>query len=254
MTKCRIEAVDKTWVSPHLGHEMTVRLYGDCGKAVLVFPQQEGHYFDFENFGMLESCRPFIEQGIIRLFCVDSVDCQSWANYSIAPGARALRHERYHAYLVKEVMPFIQRACGTPGRKSLTLGCSMGGFHAANLFFRRPDLVDGIISLSGIFDLRIFIGDYMDEAVYFNSPLHYLTNLSDPEYIDLYRESQIIIGVGQGSWEEDAIAQARALGEILAAKKVPAWIDYWGFDVSHDWPWWQKQLAYFLEHLYELKK
>jgi hypothetical protein len=27
---------------------------------------------------------------------------------------------------------------------------------------------------------------------------------------------------------------------------VGAWCDFWGFDVSHDWPWWKRQIAYFL--------
>ena len=29
-------------------------------------------------------------------------------------------------------------------------------------------------------------------------------------------------------------------------KNIPAWIDYWGYDVNHDWPWWRKQMPYFL--------
>ena len=28
---------------------------------------------------------------------------------------------------------------------------------------------------------------------------------------------------------------------------------YWGFDVAHDWDWWQKQLPYFLNHLADEK-
>jgi esterase/lipase superfamily enzyme len=30
---------------------------------------------------------------------------------------------------------------------------------------------------------------------------------------------------------------------------VPAWFDYWGYDVNHDWPWWRRQLPYFLGKL-----
>ena len=25
--------------------------------------------------------------------------------------------------------------------------------------------------------------------------------------------------------------------------------DFWGYDVEHDWPWWKKQIRYFLPYL-----
>ncbi len=33
---------------------------------------------------------------------------------------------------------------------------------------------------------------------------------------------------------------------LLRAKNIPAWIDFWGHDVNHDWPWWHKQRITFL--------
>ena len=90
----------------------------------------------------------------------------------------------------------------------------------------------------------------MDETVYFNSPLAYLRNLNDSWYIDRYRESDIIICAGQGAWEEPMVADTLALKRILDEKHIPAWIDLWGYDVNHDWPWWQKMMPYFLEKLF----
>jgi esterase/lipase superfamily enzyme len=37
--------------------------------------------------------------------------------------------------------------------------------------------------------------------------------------------------------------------QILQDKNVPAWTDYWGHDVDHDWPWWRKMLPHFLEKM-----
>ncbi|MGC9358076.1 MAG: hypothetical protein ACP5GX_09420, partial [Anaerolineae bacterium] len=68
-------------------------------------------------------------------------------------------------------------------------------------------------------------------------------------YLDRYRESQIVICVGQGAWEEDHIRETRALEGVLQDLDVPAWVDYWGHDVNHDWPWWRKQLPYFLDKM-----
>jgi esterase/lipase superfamily enzyme len=126
---------------------------------------------------------------------------------------------------------------------------SMGGYHSANFFFRHPDIFDSLISMSGLFQLRMFTGDYMDENVYFNSPLHYLPNMEDPWYLERYRRSRIIISAGQGAWEDEMVRDVNEMRRVLEQKNIPAWIDLWGGDVNHDWPWWHKQLPYFLGKL-----
>jgi esterase/lipase superfamily enzyme len=89
----------------------------------------------------------------------------------------------------------------------------------------------------------------MDDNVYFNSPLDYLPNLNDPWYLDRYRQSHIIVAVGQGAWEDEMIVDTRLLQKILEQEDIPHWIDFWGYDVNHDWPWWRKMLPYFLDTL-----
>lgn len=238
------------WWSPHLQQDMELKVYGYYGKPVVVFPAQGGRFFDFENFGMITAIAPYIEDGKIKVFCVDSIDSQSWANFNSHPADRARRHEDYDRYIVHEVAPFIRQHCANTPEKFLTTGCSMGGYHAGNFFFRHPDIFDTMICLSGLFQLEMFVGDYSDELVYFNSPLQFLPNLNDPWYLDQYRQSQIIVCVGQGAWEDAMLHDAHRLKEILATKNIPAWIDFWGYDVNHDWPWWQRQLPYYLGNLF----
>lgn len=125
----------------------------------------------------------------------------------------------------------------------------MGAYHAPNFFFRHPDVFGGVIALSGILRLNLFIGDYMDETVYFNSPLDYLRNLTDETYLDQYRQSTIIICSGQGAWEGPMLGDAHELKALLEGKQIPCWVDIWGNDVNHDWPWWRKMMPYFLEKL-----
>lgn len=237
------------WWSPSLGQDMELKVYGHYGKPVLVFPAQSGRFFDYENFGMVEAVRGSIDGGKVKLFTVDSVDAQSWANWDTHPADRARRHEDYDRYIVQEVAPLIRQNCGDYGGKFFTTGCSMGAYHAANFFFRHPDVFDGTIALSGLYQLRMFVGDYMDDLVYFNSPLSYLPNLNDPWYLDQYRQSEIIVCCGQGAWEDAMLEDTRRLGSILEAIGVPAWIDIWGSDVNHDWPWWRKMMPYFLDKL-----
>lgn len=134
------------------------------------------------------------------------------------------------------------------GEMFLATGCSMGGFHAANFFFRRPDIFDTLISLSGIYYASYFMPNYHDPLVYDNSPQDYLANMPDDHpYIDIYRNRNIILCVGQGNWEEELLDSTRKLDALLRSKNISAWVDYWGFDSAHDWVWWRKQIVYFME-------
>ncbi|HLF73348.1 MAG TPA: alpha/beta hydrolase-fold protein [Anaerolineales bacterium] len=237
------------WFSPVLGHDMELNVYGYYGKPVLVFPAQASSFHEFEDFGMIGVLAPFIESGQIKIFTVNSLDGQSWANWWAHPADRARRHQDYDHYIVEEVVPFMRRHCGDTTQKFLNTGVSMGAYHAANFFFRHPDLFDTVIALSGLYRLNMFVGDYMDDNVYFNTPLAYLRNLEDPWYLDQYRQSRIIIAVGQGAWEDDMLTDTLALKRILEEKNIPHWVDIWGHDVNHDWPWWHKMLPYFLGKL-----
>jgi esterase/lipase superfamily enzyme len=229
--------------------DMELKVYGHYGKPVIVFPTQGGRFFEFEDFKMVEAIGSFIENGAIKLFTVDSIDNQTWSNFSIHPSDRARRHEAYDQYITNEVAPFIRDHCSQTPLKFLSTGCSMGAYHSANFFFRHPDIFDSLVSLSGPLSLKLFIGDYMDENVYLNSPISYLQNLDDPWYLDQYRQSKIVVCTGQGAWEEPMIEDAYLLKGILEGKSIPAWIDFWGRDVNHDWPWWRMMLPYFLTKL-----
>jgi esterase/lipase superfamily enzyme len=237
------------WFSHNLNQEMELKVYGQSGKPLLVFPPQGGRFFDYENFGMIHAIHPWIDDDLVKVFTVDSVDNQSWANNDAHPADRARRHEDYDRYITEEVMPFIHRHGAGYEGKIMVTGASMGAYHACNFFFRHPDFFDGVIALSGIYKLNMFIGDYMDDLVYFNSPLAYLPGNQDEWYLTQYRQSHIIICVGQGAWEDEMIKDTREMQRILEEKDIPFWIDYWGTDVNHDWPWWQKQLPYFLDQI-----
>jgi esterase/lipase superfamily enzyme len=236
----------KQW-SPSLNQDMELKVYGHAGKAMVVFPTSGGRFYQYEDFGMVEACRPFIDEGKIKIFAVDSVDHQTWFNHGAHPADRARRHNDYDRYIVEEVAAFIQEH-GSSTDKYVATGCSLGAYHAANFFFRHPDIFDTVIARSGLYSLHFSVGDYMDENVYFNSPLAYLPELEDDWYLDQYRQSQIIICSGQGAWE-DGQDDAHAIQSILGSKGVPCWVDFWGHDVNHDWPWWRKQMPYFLGHL-----
>ncbi len=241
------------WWSPHLNRDMALKVYGHWGKPFVVFPCSRGRYFDYEGMGMIDAVAGFIDAGKIKLFCVDSVDESSWYNFAASPADRNARHEAYDRYVAQEVIPFIRDHCRSPQERPMTNGCSMGAYHSVNFFLKHPDLFEGTIALSGLYRLdrpefQLSAGDL--PAVYFNSPLSYLPGLADPAYLALYRRSRIVVCVGQGAWEEETGEDTRGLDDLFREKAVPAWVDFWGPDVNHDWPWWYRQMKTFLGELY----
>ncbi|RMF54227.1 MAG: transposase [Bacteroidetes bacterium] len=232
------------WERPNLVHPIRLNRYGTQGMPLLAFPAQEGNHRNWEDFGLLNVLAPYIEAERLQVFTLDSYDAESWTSRTLPPHERGPRYEAYVHLILSEVVPWIQRETH---QLPYTSGVSMGAYHAANLLFRFPHSFAGCIALSGVYELSEFLGEYADDFVYFNSPLWFLPNLEDPYYLNELRQKTIILCVGQGDWEEPMLTQTRRMKAILEAKGIPAWVDIWGPDVHHDWPWWYRQLPYFLD-------
>ena len=241
--------------SPTMGRDMECKVYGHAGRPVLFIPCQDGRFMDFEGFHMTDTWAPWIESGQVMVFSIDTVDLETWSNKNGDPYWRIRRHEQWVRYIVDEMVPFMRSMVnerngweGFPG--IITFGCSLGAYRAANLFLRFPDIFDGTLALSGIYTSEYGFGDYMDEVVYQNSPVHYMANLpADHPYIERYNRNRGIICVGQGAWEQTETTIR--LRDIFQEKGINIWVDLWGYDVNHDWPWWHKQVAYFVPKLLE---
>ncbi|KJS00676.1 MAG: transposase [Desulfobulbaceae bacterium BRH_c16a] len=243
---------EHSWYSPSLRRDMSLKIYGHWGVPFIVFPCSRGRYFDYEGMGMIQAISSFIDSGQIKVFCVDSVDSESWYNFSLTPADRNGRHEDYDRYVVGEVVPFIRDHCRTPDIRPMTNGCSMGAYHAVNFYLKHPHVFTGTVACSGLYRLdrqEFGLGPQDLPAVYYNSPLAYLSGLIEPWYLEQYRQGTIFIRAGRGAWDEEALEDTCTLGTIFQAKAIPAWIDIWGHDVNHDWPWWYKQMNHFLDHL-----
>lgn len=236
------------WYSPMLGQDMPIVTYGDRGRPLLLFPTAAADFLENERFHLVRSVEPLIQQGRIRLFSIDSINRQAWMDRSLDVAEQARRQALYVRYVEEEVVPYIRTACGGEGRIGTT-GASFGAFHAANALFRRPDLFDTLIAMSGFYDLaHDYLHGYSDDNCYYNNPVWYIPGLSG-HYLDLLRGScRIIVVTGQGAYE--APRESQRLSEILSRKGIPHVLDLWGQDVDHDWPWWRKMLPYYLDNLY----
>lgn len=264
--------------SENLQREVEYKTYGSEGRGVLVFPSQDQRFYEWEDNGMVEVLRPMIEAGLFHLICCDSIDRETWSvvddnlDHDHSYSQLIELHERWFRYIVDELIPAVSN-----GERLVVTGCSMGGYHAGNVFFRRPDLFDTLLSLSGLFHADYFFPGFqnsglphcsltenyggkqswatdLDEAsalIYRNSPLHFLPNQNDPHLLnEQYRHKQIILCCGQGDYERVTLASTQALGRLLEEKNIPAWVDVWGEDVSHSFEWWRKQVVYFFDNLF----
>ena len=241
-----------THFSTSLDREMHMLVYGRGGLPLLCFPTQDSLCGNYEDFGMIDRLADFIDSGRIQLFVVDTVDRESWSDRDGDKALRAARQEQYFHYIVDEALPLI--ADRNPNLPAV-VGFSMGADHALITFLRRPDLFRGVIALSGVYDADYFFDGYMDPTLYQSSPERFLPNMPpDHPYIRLYNERTLILCCGQGAWEEDGVRTLRNLERLFREKGIRAWCDVWGFDVNHDWPWWVKQMRYFLPFLLDEKR
>lgn len=233
------------WVSPNLNKNMEIAVYGYYGFALLMLPTAAADYLEYERFLLIDAIKPLIDSGKIKVFSVNSINSESWLNNRMLPKHKALRHEQFNSYIYNEVIPFIksQTSVDTP---IITTGASLGALHSANLFFKRPDLINGTIAMSGVYDLSTYTKGYFDDTCYFNSPVHYLPGLNDDVYLPRIRSARkIIIASGSGSYESPE--DSKKFSDILSSKEIPHELDIWGPDMSHDWPTWRSMLPYFLE-------
>ena len=233
------------WHSPSLNKNMEIAVYGNFGFALLLLPTAGADYLEYERFLMIDALSHHINSGKVKVFSINSINAESWLNKNMHPRHKAIRHTQFNSYVYHEVAPFI-KSMTSPQTPIITTGASLGALHSANLYFKRPDLLDGVIAMSGVYDLQTYTDGYYDEDVYFNSPIAYMPNLNDDYFLPmLQRSHHIHILTGSGAYENPEAS--RRFSEVLHSKGIPHELDIWGADMPHDWPTWRAMLPYYLE-------
>ena len=158
-----MEVQYKKEYSPALGRDMECKIYGHKGRPVLFIPCQDGRFFDFENFHMTDTWSPWLESGEVMVFSIDTIDQETWSDTNGDPYWRIRRYEQWLQYITDEMVPFMRDMVnerngwsGYPG--IMVFGCSLGATHAANLYFRRPDLFDRLVMVLAPIQMRLFVG------------------------------------------------------------------------------------------------
>ncbi|MEZ2345721.1 esterase family protein [Terriglobus sp. RCC_193] len=223
--------------SEALGRSMEHLVFGQDGLPVIVFPTSRGRFYEFEDQAMVGALESKINRGQIQLWCVDSVNNESW----FADGAEGswciARHLQYERYILNELVPYIH----TRNRNKMlaVMGCSFGGFHSMSMALRHPDKINAALSMGGAFDVARFLHGYYCDDLYFTLPMDFLPNLHDHWYLDRYRHNTYILATGHHDqyWDDN-----ERLATIMRDKNLPVRLDVWGDNTGHDWPWWRRMV------------
>jgi esterase/lipase superfamily enzyme len=228
------------WFSRSLQRDMELLVFGHGGTPVVVFPSSMGAFFEYEDRGMVETLAPKLDNGHLRLFCVSSVDSESWYAKRAHPRQRVLRHLQYEDYLLNDLVPLVRHLTGhdTMG----VTGCSFGAYHAMALALRHPYVFTACTTMGGAFDISRFLDGYFDEDCYFLNPPAFLPALSDPFYLDQYRRNKWVLATGDNDICRGDNEQFSAL---LHSRGVPHSLHVWNGS-KHDWPDWQPMVAAYL--------
>lgn len=228
------------WHSPRLNRDMELLVFGHHGARVVVFPTSMGRFFDWESRGMMNTLGEHINNGWLQIYCVDSVDSESWYNKGAHPADRARRHLAYQDYIVNEVVPFSMSKNDNPFL--ISIGASFGGYHALDIALKHAPLFNRAIGLSGLYDITKFTDGYYDENIHRSNPVEYVRTLDNPHHIEAIRQVDNIIVIGQ---DDPSFASNKALSDQLWGKNIWHALRVWD-GWAHDWPYWHEMLLHYI--------
>ena len=225
---------------------MELLVFGHGGASVLFFPTRTARFYDYENWKIVESLQDKIEQGELQLFCVDSVDIESF--YAPVPPAQKIkRHLQYERYILQEVLPLI--IFRNNFTSLIAAGCSLGGYHAVNIAFKYPEYFNKVVAMSARYDLTLsastfpdLFNGYIDENVYLNMPSMYMPNLTDAVILDKIRKLSISLAVGK---EDPLFENNKHLSAVLTAKNISHSLYIWD-DEAHRPRHWRQMVRLYL--------
>jgi esterase/lipase superfamily enzyme len=226
---------------------MELLIFGHGGRAVLFFPTRMARFYDYENWGIVEALNDRIDAGDLQLFCVDSIDAESFYNQYAHPADRIKRHLQYEQYILHEVLP-LMHANNNNGNIEVA-GCSMGAYHAANMAMRYPHLFKKAVCMSGRYDLTQQIGDFRDlfngyhnQDIYFNMPRQFLANVGDEQLLNTLRQMEIIIAIGE---TDPFLGDNQHFSELLWGKGIPNQFYIWN-GYAHRPRYWRQMVRLYL--------
>jgi esterase/lipase superfamily enzyme len=226
---------------------MELLVFGHAGPRTVVFPTREGRFYDYENFGMVGALAEPLEEGRRQLFCVDSIDSESFYGAHLPPGQRIVRHQQYEDYILEEVLPLTSLINDHP--ELVAHGCSIGAYHATNIALRHPRRFQRVVALSGRYDLTEQLGPFPDlfdgyrsDHIRSHTPNYYVPRLRDWDHLDALRRMEIMLVIGA---EDPFFESTQYLANSLWAKEIRNRLVIWNGE-AHRASYWRKMVKLYL--------
>jgi len=221
----------------HLGRDMRCWSFGHAGTPVLVFPTSMGKYFEYEDRGMVHELREKLENGVMQLYCVDSVRRRGRVQPTTSIRASAsLRHIQYEDYIKHEVLALIAKK--ESRQRIMTHGCSSAPTMPMNSRCVIPEPGWDAHHGPAPSTSQRFLDGYYDEDCYFHNPPDYIRPERPLVFSIAYARTKYIMVTGEPRhvfWNKN-----EEFAATLRSKGIPHHLFVWGDGSGHDWNWWLK--------------
>lgn len=228
------------WFSPSLGRDMELLVFGHAGARMLAVPTSLGRFHEWQDFGMIGALGEHLERGWVQIYCVDSVDAESWYAKHLHPSDQARRQLQYDRYITDEVLPLSRQRNDNPFL--MAAGASFGAYHAVCLAFRHPEMFDRVIGMSGLYDIKDLTAGYSDGAVYSVNPSEFIVNEHEHGRLAALRRMDIVLATGR---DDPNVGNNEYLSRALWSKGIGNALRLWD-GWSHDWPYWHRMIRTYI--------
>jgi len=230
------------WFSQYTNREFEIVVFGTSGIPVIFFPPAKDRFFTAKDKSLIHSVAGYIDKGLIKVYCPDTYDNESWYNFSADPGERIKEYLNFEALIIHDLIGFAKYE--TSQERVIMAGAGFGGYHAVNFTLKHPDMVSGLISMSGFYDIKQFIYGFYNNDCYFNNPPDYLPGLKDQWYLEHLKRIKILLGC---SLYDLCMKENQDLSQILESKGIKNTLQI--KESGYEWDLWKNFFPNFLARI-----
>ena len=235
------------WHSSELQTNAQIVRWGNFGIPMLLFPTAGGDAEEVERFFLIKTLAPFILEGRLKVYSVDSINGRAWLT-SPSISHRVWVQQQYDKFITNEVVPIIRDDCNSSEIEIMTAGASIGAFNALVSICRHPRIFSRAICLSGTYDIQKWLEGEWHEEFYHQSPLQFLHGLPEEgDQLAMLRQRFVLLATGEGE-AEDPSESWKVAGK-LGEKNIPNRVDVWDKNWKHDWSTWREMLPKYVQEM-----
>jgi esterase/lipase superfamily enzyme len=232
-----------TWTTSRWAQPARLVRWGHFGMPVLIFPTAGGDFEEIERFHLISALNELLERGRMKAYSVDGLWARAWLSTECAPAPECTPDRSddeslpHHSFLYEEVLPRIREDCQDPRIEPILAGASRGAAVAVGTLCRYPDSFRAAVGISGVYQIAPATCGTTPTPCGPLAPLSCLAQLTGRP-LERLRQRTIILGSGEGEYEDPADAQH--LANARTAKGVACRMTLWGAARDHTWSTWRE--------------